>query len=161
MARKKKDIHILYLIKKEKGKLLKIGLTKKSNLNSRVYNIEKDFGKIDYNNSYICYSKNEKDIDNLEKLLHKTFYKSRRRDFFKNGVGKTEWFKDDILDEVMKQINFLRKKNTNYKNLSTLKKMNGETKRDFKKFSIVLDSISLVLYIGVLVSLGYLVYYIQ
>ena len=101
---KKKEIYILYLITKEKGKLLKIGITRRTNLNSRVSNIEKDFGKINYNKSYICYSKNMKDIDNLEKLLHKTFYKSRKPNRFKTGIGKTEWFEDHILVEVKNQI---------------------------------------------------------
>ena len=154
---KKKDIHILYLVKRKKGNLLKIGLTKKSNFNSRIYNISKDFGDIDYSNSYICYSNNEKDINNLEKLLHKTFYKSRRSDFFKEGVGKTEWFNSNISTDVKKQIIYLRKKNKNYKTLSSLKKMDSQ-KKSFYIFPKFLSIFSFSIYILLFVSLFLMIY---
>ena len=160
--KKKKEYYILYLITKEKDNLLKIGITRQSNLNSRVSNIEKDFGKINYKKSFICYSEDMKDIDNLEKLLHKTFYASRKQDKFKDGVGKTEWFDAKILDEVKNQIAFLRKKNKNFKDLSILKKMSEENKRKEKflaLYSKIHERTLLVLYISVLVSLSYLIYY--
>lgn len=119
----KKEVYILYLIKKQNSNLLKIGKTKSTNFKSRVYNIEKDFGKIDYSNSYIVYSEIEREISTLERLLHKSYEKDRLPKKFKEGVGKTEWFKSNISHNVRKQIKYLKKNNNNYIKLSRIKRM--------------------------------------
>ena len=119
----KKEIFILYIVRKKKSNLLKIGKTKDSNFKSRIYNIEKDFGKIDYSKSYIVYSTIEREISTLERLLHKSYEKDRLQNKFKTGVGKTEWFKSNICNNVIKQINFLKKNNNNYAKLSRIKRM--------------------------------------
>lgn len=149
-----KEIYILYIVLKVKGKLVKIGKTRKSNFKSRIYNIEKDFGTINYNKSFICYSSDEQVIDTLERLLHKSFDKDRKVNIFKDGVGKTEWFDSKIHKEILTQIKFMKKKNSNYKNLSSLKRMNGQEKEFFKSF---LSYGSLVLNIILLASLVHLV----
>jgi predicted DNA-binding transcriptional regulator AlpA len=129
----KKEIYILYIIKKQHSSILKIGKTKSSNFKSRISNIEKDFGKIDFSNSYIVYSEIEREVSTLERLLHKSYEKDRLPKKFKTGVGKTEWFKSNILNNVLKQINYLKKNNNNYIKLSRIKRMDeGREKHSLK-----------------------------
>lgn len=134
----KREIHILYIIKKNRSSLLKIGKTKSTNFKSRVYNIEKDFGEIDYSNSYIVYSEIEREVSTLERLLHKSFEKDRLPKKFKTGIGKTEWFRSHISINVLKQIKYLKKNNNNYIKLSRIKRMDEGREKTSLKDKIVL-----------------------
>jgi len=148
---KDKEIFVLYLVKLEDENLLKIGKTRKSNFNSRIYNIEKDFGKINYKNSYIIYSSIEREISTLEIMLHKSFHKDRLATRFKKGVGKTEWFKGSILKEVINQIKYLTKKNSNYKYLSSLKRL--DNKKNKVKLINYFKNLEMGVYILIIITL--------
>lgn len=117
-----KEIYILYLIVHRNRKLLKIGKTKKSYRNTRYSNIDKDFKGVVFNKSYWIESESKAEIDNLERVLHKLFYKDRKSKAFKTGVGKTEWFEIGVLPLVLKEIKHLKKNNENFKMLSDAKK---------------------------------------
>lgn len=114
--------YILYLIVDKERSLLKIGKTRTSHSNNRYKQIANDFKIKSFKESLYIESIEEKDIDNLERILHKAFYKDRKETKYKNGIGKTEWFSLKILDEVLDQIEFFRKRNNTYSKLSPIKK---------------------------------------
>lgn len=113
-----KEIYVLYLIVHKNRKLLKIGKTKRSYQNTRYYNIDKDFKGASFEKSYYIESPKQEEIDSLERILHKMFYKERKKEAFKTGAGKTEWFKLEVLPRVLKETNHLRKNNPNFSHLS-------------------------------------------
>jgi hypothetical protein len=117
-----KEIYILYLILNKSGKLLKIGKTKESFKSKRFQKIDEDFKGAQFYKSYYVESTIQAEIDNLERILHKIFYKERKQLYYKSGVGKTEWFNSHILKDVFKQIEYLKKNNKNFSNLSGIKK---------------------------------------
>lgn len=124
-----KEIYILYLILNKSGKLLKIGKTKESFKSKRFQKIDEDFKGAQFQKSYYVESFKQVEIDNLERILHKIFYKERKQLYYKSGVGKTEWFNSYILKDVFKQIEYLKKNNKNFSNLSGIKKkINLESK---------------------------------
>lgn len=133
--KEKKEIYILYIILHKKKNLLKIGKTKESFKSHRYKKIDDDFKGVLFSKSYYVESIKQEEIDNLERILHKIFYEERRKDYYKEGVGKTEWFKAHILTDVFKQIKQL-KKTKNFQNLSDIQqniKMNSNyLKRNFK-----------------------------
>ena len=130
-----KEIYILYLIINKSGKLLKIGKTKESFKKNRYYKIDKDFKGAQFTKSYYVESIKKEEIDNLERILHKTFYKERKQNAYKTGVGKTEWFNSYILKDVFKHIIYLKKNNSNFKNLSKIQRridMKSSIRRNYR-----------------------------
>lgn len=128
-----KEKYILYLIIDKSGKLLKIGKTKESFKHHRYKKIENDFNGAQFDKSLYIESLKKEEIDNLERILHKVFYKERKQDFFKTGVGKTEWFNIKILEDVKKHIIYLKKNNPNFSYLSEIKE-HILYKSTYKKF---------------------------
>jgi hypothetical protein len=118
----KEQFYILYLIIDRDKNLLKIGKTRRSHSENRYKQIVSDFKVKTMKHSMYCESIEEKDIDNLERILHKAFYEHRLENRYKKGIGKTEWFNLLILDEVIQQINFFRKNNKTYSRLTPLSK---------------------------------------
>lgn len=112
-----REQYILYLIFNKSGKMLKIGKTRESFKKHRYSKIKEDFGAL-FDKSYYITSYSQAEIDNLERILHKTFYKERRATMYKTGVGKTEWFNGHIINDVKKHIVFLKNKNKNFQGLS-------------------------------------------
>ncbi len=145
-----KKIHILYLIKNKSGKLLKIGKTSSDNEENRYKQIFLDFGHCNFEESYTVRSNNEEEISTLERILHKSFSKNRKNNYFKDGIGKTEWFEAHILKEVINHIEFLKKNNKNYKNLGKItKKINvsfsiEKKENDFFKIAITFFFLAII-----------------
>lgn len=130
-----KEIYILYLIINKSGKLLKIGKTKESFKKHRYQKIDLDFKGAQFKKSYYVESYKKEEIDNLERILHKMFYKERKPIYYKTGVGKTEWFNSYILKDVFKHIIYLKKNNKNFNNLSSIKRkieMKSSIRRNYK-----------------------------
>lgn len=131
-----KEKYILYLIINKSGTLLKIGKTKESFKIHRYKRIVQDFKGAQFNNSFYVESYKKEEIDNLERILHKVYYKERKKEKFKTGVGKTEWFNICVLNDVKKHILYLRKNNQNFSKLSDIKQnilIESKFKRNFKR----------------------------
>lgn len=140
-----KQIYILYLIFNKSGKMLKIGKTRESFKKNRYRKIKDDFGAL-FHKSYYVTSYNQAEIDNLERILHKTFYKERKPTMYKTGVGKTEWFNGHIINDVKKQIIYLKKNNKNFKGLSGIqKKIDMESSKKNYKLRAFIFALAFIL----------------
>ncbi len=108
-----KNRHILYIISYKNDYLIKIGKTRESNRINRYKQIIKDFKKINLNKSYEFYS-TEEEISNLERILHKYYFKQRKPNHFKRGIGKSEWFKGNIKKTIFKDLKNIKKSSVNF-----------------------------------------------
>lgn len=147
-----KEKYILYIILHKKKNLLKIGKTKESFKSHRYKKIDDDFKGVLFDKSYYVESIKQEEIDNLERILHKIFYEERRKDYYKEGVGKTEWFKAHILNDVFKQIKQL-KKTKNFQHLSNIQQnINMESNYLKRRFKLRAYIFFFSFFIGVLLG---------
>jgi len=124
--------HILYIISYKNNKLIKIGKTRESNRENRYRQIKEDFKYCNFEKSYEIYS-SEENIKNLERILHKLYYKERKPKYFKKGIGKTEWFNGMVLKTIFKEIKNIKKTNKTFSSLSNpIKGISIENKQSFK-----------------------------
>jgi len=110
-----KEFYVLYIVKINKRRAIKIGITSGDRYLKRFQEIEKAFGKININESFIYTSESMKDIKNLEKSLHLLYWKSSKELKVK-GSGYTEFFKDSIYKSLIFLLKNLTK--NEYKTLS-------------------------------------------
>lgn len=151
-----KKVFILYIIKNRKGSMIKIGKTSSENEINRYKQIYNDFGKCKFKESFTIRSDKEEDISTLERILHKSFSRNRKENFFKEGIGKTEWFDSFILKDVLFHIEFLKKNNKNYKNLGKIEKgINVEFYKEKNNSDILLNLLTSFS----LISLSFLILY--
>jgi len=141
-----KEDHILYVVSYKNDKLVKIGKTRLSNRLNRYKKIRDDFKHCNFELSYEFYS-NEKEISNLERVLHKLYYKERKSNYFKSGIGKTEWFKGDIKQKLLKEIDHIR--GTTFRHLKGPYKINDfsiKNKSNFFNYFYSFLFIGLIVY---------------
>ncbi len=92
----------LYILQFKDVEIIKIGISKspKDRINSLGAS-----DKIDWNNSYLVDSSNERSIKRLERQLHGDFEEFRMDNTTEHvKSGNTEIFKSECLQEVLKEI---------------------------------------------------------
>lgn len=102
--------YVLYILKINKIKAFKIGITSLDRYKARFKEIEATFGCIDTKNSIYFKSDSLKTIKNLEKSLHLLLWEnSKNLDKRKNGSGHTEFFSLNFFDKIKKLVNTMKK----------------------------------------------------
>lgn len=102
--------YVLYILKINKIKAFKIGITSGDRYKNRFKEIETTFGKIDLKNSIFYKSNSMKTIKNLEKSLHLLLWEnSKNLDKRKNGSGHTEFFSLPLFEKIKKLVNTMKK----------------------------------------------------
>lgn len=109
---KVEEKYVLYILKINKIKAFKIGITSADRYKIRFKEIEATFGQIDIKNSIFYKSNSMKTIKNLEKSLHLLLWEnSKNLDKRKNGSGHTEFFSLNLFDKIKKLVNTMHKEN--------------------------------------------------
>lgn len=106
------EAYILYILKVNKVRGYKVGITSLDRVETRFKEIEKTFGSINLAESIYFKSNSNKNIKNLEKSLHLLLWNDSK-DIQKrtNGSGHTEFFKLNNFNELKKLVNTIKKLN--------------------------------------------------
>ncbi len=104
--------YVLYILKINKIKAFKIGITSGDRYKNRFKEIENTFGAIDKKHSIYFKSNSLKTVKNLEKSLHLLLWENSK-DIKKrsNGSGHTEFFSLALFEKIKKLVNTMKKEN--------------------------------------------------
>ncbi len=101
--------YVLYILKINKIKAFKIGITSADRYKTRFKEIEATFGQIDTKNSIFFKSDSMKTIKNLEKSLHLLLWENSKNIVKRNnGSGHTEFFSLNLFVKIKKLVNTMK-----------------------------------------------------